>query len=76
VATGVASAEALRLIRAEADDVVCIETPADLQAIGYHFRDFSQVSDADVVATLREARRPGGAAGSRLASNQFDPVRS
>jgi len=76
VATGVASAEALRLIRAEADEVVCIETPASLQAIGYHFRDFSQVSDADVVATLRETRRPGGTAGSLFASNQFDPVRS
>jgi putative phosphoribosyl transferase len=57
-ATGVASAEALHLIRREADDVVCLETPEILYAIGYHFRDFSQVSDEDVVATLREARRP------------------
>ena len=57
-ATGVASTEALRLIRQEADEVVCLETPAFLYAIGYHFRDFSQVSDDDVVATLREARQP------------------
>ena len=57
-ATGVASAEALRLIGRECDEVVCLETPALLYAIGYHFRDFSQVSDDDVVATLREARRP------------------
>jgi predicted phosphoribosyltransferase len=57
-ATGVASAEALRLIRREADEVVCLETPEVLYAIGYHFRDFSQVSDEDVVATLREARQP------------------
>jgi predicted phosphoribosyltransferase len=56
-ATGVASAEALQLIRREADDVVCLETPEILYAIGYHFRDFSQVSDEDVVATLRDARR-------------------
>jgi predicted phosphoribosyltransferase len=56
-ATGVASAEALRLIRGEADEVVCLETPEILYAIGYHFRDFSQVSDEDVVATLRDARR-------------------
>jgi putative phosphoribosyl transferase len=56
-ATGVASGEALRLIRQEADEVVCLETPAILYAIGYHFRDFSQVSDEEVVATLREARR-------------------
>ncbi|MGE5246082.1 MAG: phosphoribosyltransferase [Betaproteobacteria bacterium] len=57
-ATGVASAEALRLIRDEADEVVCLETPAVLYAIGYHFRDFSQVSDGEVIETLREARRP------------------
>lgn len=57
-ATGVASSEALRLIGREADEVVCLETPAILAAIGYHFRDFSQVSDEDVVATLRDARRP------------------
>jgi putative phosphoribosyl transferase len=56
-ATGVASSEALRLIRLEADEVVCLETPAVLYAIGYHFRDFSQVSDEDVVATLESARR-------------------
>lgn len=57
-ATGVASADALRAIRREADEVVCLETPELLYAIGYHFRDFSQVSDDEVVATLREARKP------------------
>ena len=55
---GVASAEALRLIHREADEIVSLETPEILYAIGYHFRDFSQVSDDDVVAVLREARRP------------------
>ena len=25
---------------------------------GYHFRDLSQVSDEEVIATIREARRP------------------
>ncbi len=63
-ATGVASVEALRLIRREADEVVCLETPKILYAIGYHFRDFTQVSDEDVVSTLREARRPGVATGA------------
>lgn len=57
-ATGVAPAETLRLIRGEADDVVSLETPEILYAIGYYFNDFSQVSDDDVVATLREARKP------------------
>jgi predicted phosphoribosyltransferase len=63
-ATGVASTEALRLIRREADEVVSVETPTVLYAIGYHFRDFSQVSDEDVVATLREARRPRASTGA------------
>jgi predicted phosphoribosyltransferase len=57
-AIGVASKEALRLIRREADDVICLEVPSILYAIGLHFRDFSQVSDEDVIATLREARQP------------------
>ena len=59
-ATGVASADALRLIRREADEVVCLETPEPMYAIGYHFRDFSQVSDEEVVATLQAARKPRG----------------
>lgn len=63
-ATGVASSEALRLVREEADETVCLETPPVLFAIGYHFRDFAQVSDDDVVATLREARRPSAAPAS------------
>ena len=57
-ATGVASPEALSLISQEADEVVCLETPLILYAIGAHFRDFTQVSDEEVVATLHEARRP------------------
>jgi predicted phosphoribosyltransferase len=51
-AAGVASADTLRMIQREADDVVCLEVPDALFAIGHHFRDFSQVSDEDVVATL------------------------
>ena len=57
-ATAVASPDALRVVRKEADEIVCLETPAMLYAIGEYFRDFSQVSDEEVVATLREARRP------------------
>jgi predicted phosphoribosyltransferase len=63
-ATGVASADTLRLIRREADDVVCAETPEVLFAIGHHFRDFAQVSDEEVVATLREARRLHASSGT------------
>jgi putative phosphoribosyl transferase len=62
-ATGVASADALRAIRQEADEIVCLETPPILWAIGYHFRDFAQVADEEVITTLTEARQPRAAAG-------------
>lgn len=64
-ATGVASAEAARLIGREADEVVCLDIPEALFAIGYHFRDFSQVQDEEVVATLQEARRTSVSAGMK-----------
>jgi putative phosphoribosyl transferase len=60
-AAGVASPEALEVIRREADEVVCLETPRALYAIGEYFEDFSQVADEEVVAALREARKPGAA---------------
>ena len=56
-ATGVAPAETLLRLRRECDEVVCAETPEVLLAIGYHFRDFSQVSDEEVLKTLQDARK-------------------
>lgn len=64
VATGVASSDSLELIGHEADEVVCLETPPMLYAIGLHFRDFAQVSDEEVIAVLREARQPRAPAGA------------
>lgn len=43
---------ALRL-RGEADEVVCLRTPALLYGVGQWYRDFSQVSDEEVVSALR-----------------------
>lgn len=56
-AAGVAAPDALRLMRSEADEVVCVETPPVLYAVGDHFRDFLQVPDEEVVAALRSGRR-------------------
>ncbi len=56
-ATAVAPAETLRVIAREADEVVCVEVPDILYAIGAHFGDFSQVSDDEVVAVLQQARK-------------------
>lgn len=52
VATAVALPETVDALRREADDVVCLQTPDSLGAIGFFYRDFSQVSDAEVSSIL------------------------
>lgn len=52
LAIPVAPTESLAELRAEADDVVCLEDHELFGAIGYYYRDFTQVSDAEVIATL------------------------
>lgn len=64
VATPVAPPEVVDALRVEADDVVCLEQPRDFGAIGLYYGDFRQLSDEEVVATLR-AFGPGGEASGR-----------
>ncbi|HEY5617772.1 MAG TPA: phosphoribosyltransferase family protein [Vicinamibacterales bacterium] len=52
VAIGVAPDQSLERMRAEADEVVCLETPFDFYAVGQFFADFSEVTDEMVVAAL------------------------
>lgn len=52
VAIGVAPPEALERMAAEADEVVCLETPVDFYAVGQFFLDFSEVTDEMVVTAL------------------------
>jgi len=52
VAIGVAPDHSLERIGAEADEVVCLETPIDFYAVGQFFADFSEVTDEMVVAAL------------------------
>ena len=54
MALPVCSAEALALLRGEADQVVCLQAPRPFYGVGQWYRDFSQVSDEQVVATLGE----------------------
>jgi predicted phosphoribosyltransferase len=65
-ATAVASEEALERIGREADEVVCLEVPEMLYAIGSHFRDFSQVSDDEVVEVLRARAGSSGPSPDRI----------
>jgi predicted phosphoribosyltransferase len=47
-------------LRVRADDVVTLAQPADFFAVGAFYEDFSQTSDAEVVALLRELSRGKG----------------
>jgi predicted phosphoribosyltransferase len=58
-AVPVASREAVEKVRACADEVVCLDAPADFQAVGQFYEDFPQVDDAEVGRILRAfAGRP------------------
>ena len=52
LATPVIAAATYRELKAEVDDLVALETPEDLWAIGSWYEDFSQVPDEDVLAML------------------------
>lgn len=56
VAAPVASTEACRRMREEADQCVCLATPSPFDAVGQWYVDFRQVSDAEVEALLAEGR--------------------
>jgi putative phosphoribosyl transferase len=56
-AVPVASPEALARLRDFADEVVCLHTPADFDAVGRYYRHFPQVEDAEVMALLGDTSR-------------------
>ena len=55
VATPVAARETSDLLRALADEVICLQEPIILHAIGAHYQDFGQVSDEEVLEWLADA---------------------
>jgi erythromycin esterase-like protein/adenine/guanine phosphoribosyltransferase-like PRPP-binding protein len=64
----------------KADEMICLLTPADFQAVGSWYDDFSQTSDAEVRALLGRARQPPRAALPSTireltgAANDYDPL--
>ncbi len=52
LAVPVAPTETLAALRPEADDIVCLEDHEPFGAIGMFYRDFTQVTDDEVVALL------------------------
>lgn len=67
VALPTASEEAAAALAAEADDLVCLDTPEPYFAVGYWYRDFGQVSDDEVRRLLGAASRGSGATPGREA---------
>jgi putative phosphoribosyl transferase len=53
LAVPVASPEALAELGDFADEVICLEAPADFVAVGAHYASFPQVSDEEVLRLLR-----------------------
>ena len=56
-AVPVAAAASIPRVRPFADELVCLEQPVEFGAVGRFYRDFSQVSDAEVVEILQRAHR-------------------
>jgi putative phosphoribosyl transferase len=57
LATPVIAEETLAQLTALVDQVVCLLAPSNLHSVGLWYRDFTQVSDEEVVGLLASARR-------------------
>lgn len=55
LAVPVAPREVLEELRADVDAIVCLATPEPFYAVGAHYRDFPQVTDAEVIRDLDAA---------------------
>jgi len=57
VAVPVAPADMVPRLESEAERVICLEVPRDFWAVGAHYREFGQVEDDAVIASLRRFDR-------------------
>jgi predicted phosphoribosyltransferase len=65
LAVPVAPPELLAELRREADDIICLETPMHLGAIGNVYKNFAQVPDHEVIeALVQRALRSGAPRGA------------
>ena len=68
LAAPVCAAQTAELLGPEVDELVCLEAPQDLGAIGFWYRDFSQTTDEEVIELLERARAEH--AGRRRSSHE------
>jgi putative phosphoribosyl transferase len=71
LAAPIAAADTAQALAEEVDDIVCLETPTALHAVGAWYEDFRQVPDAEVVAIL-EASRRGRESGAGAKSSKIE----
>ncbi len=57
VALPVAPADSLEKIKQRADEVICLEVPAQFRGVSQFYRDFKQVEDKDAIKLLQEANQ-------------------
>ena len=55
LAVPVAQPQTAELLRAEVDELVCLATPHTFAAVGAFYQDFSQTTDAAVIAALERS---------------------
>lgn len=56
LAVPVGSPDTVEALREEADDVLCVHVPRRFSSVGEWYGDFDQVSDGEVISTLRNVR--------------------
>jgi len=66
-ATPVGAADSVAALKTEADEVVCLEVPADFRAVSLWYDDFSPTTDAEVLECLNQARASAAIAGKEEA---------
>ncbi len=73
LAVPVAAPASVEALRAEADEVVCVEMPADLWAVGLWYEDFSPTSDEEVATLLAENAATVANAAAQAAADASAP---
>lgn len=58
LAVPVCAPQTAESIRPETDDLICLLTPANFEAVGLWYRNFEQVPDEEVLRLLEEAQPP------------------
>jgi predicted phosphoribosyltransferase len=75
VAVPVGPPDTCREIEEQADETICLSTPAFFQAVGQYYEDFSQTSDEDVRELLvRAAQQPSASGEQKHEQNEQQQV--